>query len=147
MEVRTEQVPKGKEEIILRYSEMTDEIRELLDILTQKENTLLVKKDGEQIVLHPGQVIYLESVDGITYAYTQEDVFSTATSLATAEELYSKQGFFRCSKSMVINIYHIERLKSESGNRIDAQMKNGEHVIISRRYAKELRRILKGGVR
>ena len=44
-----------------------------------------------------------------------------------------------------MNIYQIDRLKSKAENRIDAQMKNGEHVIISRRYAKELRRILKGG--
>ena len=45
---------------------------------------------------------------------------------------------------MIINIYRIEKLKSESGNRIDAMMDNGEHVIISRRYAKELRSILRG---
>ena len=61
-----------------------------------------------------------------------------------AEERFARDGFFRCSKSMVINVCHVDRLKSESGNRIDAQMGNGEHVMISRRYAKALRRILKG---
>ena len=47
-------------------------------------------------------------------------------------------------EKLIINIYRIEKLKSESGNRIDAMMDNGEHVIISRRYAKELRTILRG---
>lgn len=147
MKIKIQQVPEGQEEIILRYYKMTEEIQEILHFLKQKDNTLLVKKDGQQIVIQPGQVIYLESVEGVTYVYTRKDIYASNISLATAGELFSSQGFFRCSKSMVLNIYHIERLKSEPGNRIDAQMKNGEHVIISRRYAKELRRILKGGVR
>lgn len=58
--------------------------------------------------------------------------------------MLKQKGFFRCSKSMVINIYRINKLKSMSGNRIDVTMDNGEHVIISRRYAKELRSTLKG---
>ena len=52
--------------------------------------------------------------------------------------------YFRCSKSMIINIYRISRLQSESGGRINAVMENGEHVIISRSYAKEFRRVLRG---
>ena len=80
----------------------------------------------------------------VTYLYTSMEVYRTNMSLAAVESLYMDEGYFRCSKSMIINIYHIEKLKSESGNRIDAMMDNGEHVIISRRYAKELRSILKG---
>ena len=94
--------------------------------------------------MKPSDVIYLESVDGTTYAYTAEDVLQTNVSLAGTEAEYAGDGFLRCSKSMVINVYHIERLRSEAGNRIDAQMTGGEHVIISRRYAKALRRILAG---
>ena len=38
----------------------------------------------------------------------------------------------------------ISELRSESGGRINAVMENGEHVIISRRYAKLFRRELRG---
>ena len=47
----------------------------------------------------------------------------------------------------MINIDKVERLKALSSNRIDATMINGEHIIISRTYASEFRRILKGGRR
>ena len=147
MKITTEKVPKGKDEVVLRYHEMTEEIQEILHFLRRKDKILLAKKDGEQVVIQPKNVIYLESVDGVTYLYTKEEIYSTTMSLAIAEEEFAEQGFFRCSKSMVVNIYQIERLKSEAGNRIDAQMKNGEHVIISSHYAKDLRRILKGGER
>ena len=45
---------------------------------------------------------------------------------------------------MIINIDKVERLKSLSSNRIDATMEGGEHILISRTYASEFRRILKG---
>ncbi|MBR6396195.1 MAG: LytTR family transcriptional regulator DNA-binding domain-containing protein, partial [Lachnospiraceae bacterium] len=52
--------------------------------------------------------------------------------------------FFRCSKSMIINVGRVASLKSLPSNRIDATLENGEHIIISRRYAAEFRRFLKG---
>lgn len=145
MRLKLEQVPQGQEELILRYSEMTGEIEELLRYLNREEHTILAKRDGEQVIIRPADVIYLESVEGVTYLYTEDAVYASGISLAAAETEFEAEGFFRCSKSMVINLYHIDKLKSEAGNRIDACMGNGEHVIISRRYAKSLRRILKGG--
>ena len=44
---------------------------------------------------------------------------------------------------MILNIYRISELKSESSGRINAAMENGERVIISRSYAKAFRRELK----
>jgi DNA-binding LytR/AlgR family response regulator len=45
---------------------------------------------------------------------------------------------------MVINVGRVKALKSLSSNRIDASMEGGEHIIISRRYPSEFRRLLKG---
>ena len=144
MKIRIEQIKDGEEEVILRYREKTREIEEILSYLNKRSRTILCKKDGEDVLVNPRDVIYLESVDGTTYAYTENEVYQAGLSLAGAEAEFSGAGFFRCSKSMVINVYHIERLKSEAGNRIDAVMTGGEHVIISRRYAKALRRLLRG---
>jgi len=63
--------------------------------------------------------------------------------LGEVEEKLSSEGFFRCNKSFVVNINHIVSVKSEMGNRIDALMDNEEHVIISRRYAKTFREMLR----
>lgn len=144
MKIRIEQIPGGEEEVILRYREKTEEIEALIQYLNKTSHALLAKKDGQEIVVKPRDVIYLESVEGATFLYTAQEVLTTGLSLAAAEAEFSQEGFFRCSKSMVINVYHIDRLRSEAGNRIDAQMGNGEHVIISRRYAKLLRKMLRG---
>lgn len=145
MRVRLQKVQREREEVIIHYREMTSEIEDIIRYVEGREKKISVLKDGQQYMIKPQEVIYLESVDGGTYVYTRKEVYRTGLTLARAETYYGREGFFRCSKAMVINIYRITRLKSEPENRIDATMDNGEHVLISRRYAKELRNILKGG--
>ena len=144
MKVTLQQIDTGNEEVIVRYRQMTQQIEDIVQYVEGKAEKLAVTNDGQQFLINIPDVIYLESVDGITFVYTQEEVYRTALTLTLFGTLYADKGFFRCSKAAIINIYRIDRLKSMPGSRIDAMMDNGEHIIISRRYAKELRRVLKG---
>lgn len=144
MKITLQQIGEGNEEVIIRYRQMSKQIDNIVKFVEGQNEKLLCIKEGQQFFINIHKVIYLESVDGMTYLYTDEDVYKVNLTLAQFELLYMQEGFFRCSKSMVINIYRINRLKSMSSNRIDVTMDNGEHVIISRRYAKELRSILRG---
>ena len=102
------------------------------------------KKDGDTVSVIPGDILYIESVDDRIFAYTAGDVIRLEGSLAGIIQKLNDDRFFRCSKSMIINIDKVERLRSLSSNRIDATMEGGEHILISRTYASEFRRILKG---
>ncbi|MBE6765294.1 MAG: LytTR family transcriptional regulator [Ruminococcaceae bacterium] len=144
MKLTLEQITQGQEEIIIRYREMTDSLGGLIRSIEQRGEKIMAMTEEGKVLLAPSEVLYLESVDNCVYVYTENSVAKTSMTLAVAEEAFASEGFFRCSKSMVINIYRISYLRSISGNRADVTMDNGEHVIISRRYVKELRRILKG---
>lgn len=144
MKITLQQISDDREEIIIRYRQMTERIGGIIRYVEGQGKKLLCFRDGEQFLLDVDSVFYAESVDGMTYLYTDQEVYQSDLTLVCCETLYRADGFFRCSKSMVINIYHMESLKSILGNKIDVTMENGEHVVISRRYAKELRNILKG---
>jgi len=45
-------------------------------------------------------------------------------------------GFFRSSKSQILNIAKIETLCPDFGGRIEVTMENGYQLIVSRQYAK-----------
>ncbi len=90
------------------------------------------------------EIVYFVCVDGRSFAYTEQDVYKVNFTLAQLEELLKDISFYRCSKSMIMNIDRVANLKSLSSNRIDAVMQNGEHIMISRTYATEFRRILRG---
>ena len=144
MKMTCHKITSGEDEIVIQYQKMTDEIRDIIRKL-KPENRMIGRKEQLSIILDPYQVLYIETVDTTTYAYTVEDVYKIDYTLAEAEHEFVRDGYFRCSKSMVININRVSSLKSLPGNRIDTVLENGEHVIISRTYAREFRKILKGG--
>lgn len=146
MKITLQKISQGNEEVIIKYKQMTEHIDGIIKYIEGQGEKLLGIKEGQQFFIDIHKVIYLESVDGITWLYTGDEVYKSNLTLIHCEMIYAEEGFFRCSKSMVINICRIDKLKSMSGNRIDVTMDNGEHVVISRHYAKELRSILRGNV-
>lgn len=144
LKIDIQKIESGEEELILRYLEETDRIRAILDVLRSDGEKLYGKKDSETVSVIPGDILYIESVDDKIFAYTAGEVIRLEGSLAGIIQKLNDDRFFRCSKSMIINIDKVERLRSLSSNRIDATMEGGEHILISRTYASEFRRILKG---
>ncbi len=144
LKVTLQREPGAPKEIILRYADMDEEIRSILEWLSLKGRRLAAR-DGDALrMLEPSDVLYVESVDEHTYAYTAQGVFGLSQSLASIAESLGPLGFFRCSKSMAVNLCAIQQLKSGDYGRIFATLQNGERILVSRRYAKALRAVLKG---
>ena len=145
MKIDIRKIESGEDEVILRYKEETDRVRKILDALRDGGEKIYGKKDSDVVSVFPADILYIESVDERIYAYTPDDVIRLEGTLAGIIQKLNDVRFFRCSKSMIINIDKVDRLRSLSSNRIDATMEGGEHIMISRTYASEFRRILKGG--
>lgn len=146
MKITMEQVEAGQEEVLIRYREVTPELCRLLRFLKGESPVLTGKNEHGRCRLIPEQIYYLEKVDDKSFACTKEQEYQIPLTLREAEEKLKDHGFFRCNKSMVVNIDHIVSVQSQMGNRIDALLDNQEHIIISRRYVKEFRELLKGGL-
>lgn len=145
MKYTIQQIAEGEDEVILKYRCMTPGVQRIFDFLNGEQRKLVGLREGEQVVLERQQILYIESVDGKTFAYTKEDVLRLDYTLNRLSQLLNDINFFRCSKSMIINIDRVKTLRSLSSNRIDATMCNGEHIMISRTYAADFRKRLKGG--
>lgn len=118
------------------------EIKQLLSKLTSKNKQQLLVTDTdsrENVILLPTKMLYAEIVDRHIYLYTADHVYETHLSLAEMADTFKEYGFFRCSKTMVVNLYAICRLKSVMSGRIMAELLNGEKILIARRYAALLR--------
>ena len=123
MKYTINQLPQGEDELILNYVSMSLEVERVLAFMREDGKKLIGIQDGFQVVLKPEDILYVESVDGRTYAYTEAEVYKINYSLAKTEEVLHGINFYRCSKSMILNIDCISSLKSLSSNRIDATMK------------------------
>lgn len=144
MKITLEQGTQGEPEIILRYREMTDELLHLLTFLNAKEQKLMVwSGTSEMIPLNPEHILYCESVDEKVFVYCKQDVYQTALTLLELETQYTQLGFFRISKSVVVNLRRIAKLTSCPSGKIHVLLENKETVVVSRHYAPLLRERLK----
>ncbi len=144
MKVTLRQEPGAEKEIIVCFDAMDDEVRATLELLSLREKRLAAYDSGVLRLLDPTDILYCESVDDHTYAYTASGVFGVEQTLSAIAEAFAQLGFLRCSKSMAVNLHAIETLKSGANGRIFATLANGEHILVSRRYGKALRDRLKG---
>ena len=147
MKIDIRQIVSGEDELILRYRELTPRIQKIMDAVSNGETRLYGRIDSETVSLSVDDILYIETVDDKTFAYTEKEIIRLDGSLARLQEELRDERLFRCSRSMIMNIDKVDRLRALSSNRIDATMHNGEHIIISRTYASDFRRILKGGRR
>ena len=138
------QISAGEDELILNYRQLNPEVEAALAFMEKKPQKLLGKIQGETIVFSPEDILYVEKVDDKTFAYTVDHVIQLDMSLYSVELLLDDERYFRCSKSMVVNVQKVEKLKSMSSNRIDVTLSNGEHIMISRTYASDFRKLLRG---
>ncbi len=145
MKYTIKKISTGENEVILQYESMTPEVERVIRFINGEQGTLMGWKDKTLTVLEYRKILYIESVDGKTFAYTEDDVLKLDYVLNQLEKLLSDINFFRCSKSMIINIDKVKHLRSLPSNRIDATMCNGERIMISRTYASDFRKRLKGG--
>ena len=136
--------PKDEEELILRCYDPGAAWVSSVTEAASGQRTICGWQEDTMHRLRLSEIFYFEVVDDRSFLYTQAAVFEAKEKLYAFEQLCAGSTLFRCSKSMVININKVVSLKSLSSNRIDATMEGGEHIIISRRYASEFRRILKG---
>lgn len=145
MKYTIEKLDSGENEVLVRYSTLSPEVNQIICILKNENRKLIGISNNEKVVVDISEILYIESVDGRSYAYTQNDVIKLEYTLLQLEQLIGEISFFRCSKSMIINIDKVKSLRSLASNRIDAMMCNGEHVMISRTYASDFRKRLKEG--
>ena len=148
MKVILEKVTSPEEERAhIRAVEVSEEIRSAVDLLENNCSSIAVSRadeernPGESYMLGTNLIYYTESIDKRTYVYTKEACYETKYRLYELEELLSA-GFLRVSKSMVVNIRKIRSVKSELNGRMTAELLNGEKIMISRSYVKDLKRKL-----
>ena len=122
--------------------EITAEVNRLKTHIENYAVRIKGEYEKEAVYVDLKDILYFESVDSKTFIYTKERVLTAELRLYEIEKRLSEKNFFRCSKSVVVNLGKIVKLKPEISRNIIATLDNGEAVVISRRYVSELKRII-----
>lgn len=143
MNVRIEGIRKSEDEIVLiRCVKVNEEVREIANFVKSRDDLLTGYENDQMYQIALQDIYYFEAVDNKVYAYLKNRVYELKTKLYELEEQYDKRQFFRCSKSVIINLLKMESVKPALNGRFTAKLLNGEQVIISRQYVPELKKRL-----
>lgn len=137
-------LPGQEDEIILRVSELSEDILETVKKLKNKElKDSVALQNGDTILMVPTKdIFYFDAVDNRVFAYTKDKSYEIKLKLYEIEEDSSFPSFIRISKNTIVNIKKIEHLTPEFNGRFIAKLLNGEKVLISRGYVPALKKKL-----
>ena len=100
---------------------------------------IIVSRERQKRKLFLDDICYFEIKGRLIDAHGTEGVFTYYEQIGVLENMLQGKGFFRCHKSYLINLKHVDGY-----NRQEAILDNGERILIAkRRYEGFCREILR----
>ena len=129
-------------EISVTCRQLTPDVEKIIAALRIMNHQVTAKKDNEIHLLDTAQIIYIESVDRKCFVYTADEVYESELRLYEFEQQLEEYGFFRVSRSFLIQLRNVQSLKADIDRKIRITMSNGEQIMASRQYAENLKKRL-----
>ena len=126
-------------EVTIKAKCLNEELSEIISCLSLIGNTVAGSKDGVVSFILLRDIYYFESVDNKTFFYTKDDVYEIKSRLYELEEKLSNTSFVRISKSTIANLKKLRSIKRARGSRLEADLVNGEKLIVSRQYVNDIK--------
>lgn len=121
----------------LYYDRLDEETKIIKEYLDTFQDTIIGKKRDEETerLIYPAEILYLEIVERKCFLYLKDSEWQTTTyNINAFVEKYEMQGFVRISKSMAVNIYHVQALKADYNMRVTLTLDNHEKIVLNRSY-------------
>ena len=134
------------EQVVIECTSVTSEIEDIRAYaLSKGAGVTGTASDGRMKRLRLEDIFYFEAVDEKVFAYTKNEVFEIKQRLYEIEQLCRPYCFMRVSKSAVVNLMRMEGISPSLNGRYTARLKNGEKIVISRKYAPDILARVMGG--
>lgn len=140
MQLLKKQVTEGEEEtIILQYMKWNKNLEDICAYIQETGKQMIgygPHKEMFQIKL--ADILYFEAVGELVFAYTKDQMYEMKMRLYQIEKDTQGTKMRRASKSIIVNLRKIKSVRPALNGRLYAKMINGEEVMISRQYAKNV---------
>ena len=128
-----------KEYIKIGCHKVDSNVKEIVNFIKSRQGSIDVKNGEMKYNIPIVDIFYVECVDDRTFIYLSGDCYETSHKLYELEEILNERRFIRISKSVIVNLLKIECVKPALNGRYLCHLKNGEDVIISRKYVHEFK--------
>lgn len=131
-------------EVVVNCKQKNHEIKKLAKHILLYDGSIRCRKDDREYNIKINDIFYIETVDKNCFAATESEVYELRKSLLKIEADLKNTSFTRISKSMLLNINVLKSVAPLSNHRMDGELINGEHVVISRNYISSIKDKIRG---
>jgi DNA-binding LytR/AlgR family response regulator len=129
-------------EVSIIYPEKNKTVERLISFI----NSLSIKiegytEDGLKQINAP-DIYYIESEDKISVIYCENEYYRTKYRLYQISEKLVGLDFIQISKYCLVNINKLDKIIPLSNRRMEAILKNGKRVFITRKYLYDIKKVL-----
>lgn len=144
MIIKKEQRPELKDiEVVIRYQKMSEGVDKIEKLLLTLNHTIpCIEETQAQIQVSINEIFYIESIDKHTFVYCRQKVYSSRQRLYQLMEELMTDGFVRVSKSCIVNVNCIRKIRPLQNSRIEAELSNQERILVNRKYISDIRKYL-----
>ena len=130
-------------EIIIRTSELTDEINVLVQKLTITNQKVLTgfTEDGAELI-QMSDIIRIYAADKKVFIQTLANEYMVRLRLYELEERLDQSHFVRISNSEIVNLNAIKKIDLSFTGTIAMTLSNKKTAYVSRRYVSKIKQIL-----
>jgi len=140
--LRRERVERAVARLLDRSRDRTsDSLRNVLERFPVVMK--IAGRRGRKIVLiPPGEIIWIGVEDRLVFAHTPTERYLLSRTVGEFESILSPHGFFRVSRTDIVNLQHARELLPRSSGTWRLIMSNGHDLDVSRERAKALRALM-----
>lgn len=132
-------------EVLIRYAKMNKQVERLMALMQSVDTQIKCNSENSEHFIHASDIFYIESVDKKTFVYLEKSVYRTDFRLYQLSEDLGPLSFVQISKSCILNINTLESIKPLMNSRMEATLKNGERLLITRKYLNGIKKALQEG--
>lgn len=128
--------------IDITYNIFDQRIKRVVELVKTNGVQLKGEKEGRIHLMPSSDIYYIESVDNVSFLYSELDVFESREKLYSLNHQLKNTSFIQINKSTILNMDYLKSVSPLSNYRLEAQLDNGEKIIISRHYMKNVKQYL-----
>ena len=126
-------------EITVNCRRITPELQDIINRIRLLDCSVTCRLDGEIYRLPADNICYFDSVDGRSFAYSDNTCYEVDESLSELEERLKGLSFVRISKNTLVCLRALRSAKGLDFSRMRLTLRNGEQLIVSRHYLKSFK--------
>ena len=101
------------------------------------------KADGKTFSIDIPDIYYIENVERKIFLYSKKDIYRFDGTMSDIDSAIADTDLVRISRTCFMNVSHLKEIMQMKNSHLEAVLDNGEKLIVSRKYLKDIKKIFR----